>query len=147
MTNAFLCTPHDTLDSNAYSFCVEYDARLLSQRHREASTILNTPDRDITLRLGVGGMVGDHGGPVEFLNAFYPCIDTWKTALAEQGPSNLLICTDPITGQEVDASVVSYVDDIHAKHIMAYHDECSAEPICKLYHANAKLDEILLWHS
>ena len=45
MTNAFLCTPHSTLNENARNNCIARDAKLLQQRHEEASIVLECPDR------------------------------------------------------------------------------------------------------
>ena len=77
MTNAFLCTPHNTLNANARANCTARDAKLLKQRHEEASIILECPDKKICFQLGEGGMVGDHGGPISFMNAFHPGIKEW----------------------------------------------------------------------
>ena len=76
MTNAFLCTPHTTLNHNATRHCNTNDAQLLKQRHEQACIQLECPDRSICMRLGVGGMVGE--GPVSFMEALHPAVQEWE---------------------------------------------------------------------
>ena len=52
------------------------------------------------------------------------------------------MCNDPITQTEVDTSMVSYVDDIHAKHVLKYYNAFSAEPTARLFRANDAMDRI-----
>ena len=53
---------------------------------------------------------------------------------------SLLTVEDPVTGSNVDTSVVTYVDDIHAKHVLKYYHSFSTEPFTRLYRANEALD-------
>ena len=96
MTNAFLCTPHSTLNHDATRNCKPNDAQLLKPRHEEACIQLECPDRKICMQLGVGGMVGDHGGPVSFMSAFHPAVQEWEKEMVANDES-LLTTEDPIT--------------------------------------------------
>ena len=82
MINAFLCAPHETLNQNATNICNVKDAHLLKQRHKEATIQLQCPERDTCLRLGDGGMVGDHGGLVSFMASFHPGVEKWEKGVA-----------------------------------------------------------------
>ena len=62
-------------------------------------------------------MVGDHGGPTSFMNAFHPGIKEWDGKVASDN-EHLLATIDPITKIEVDIGVTTYLDDIHAKHVI-----------------------------
>ena len=141
MTNAFLCTPHSTLNANATKNCNSNDAHLLKQRHEQASIQLECPDRSICLKLGEGGMVGDHGGPISFMTAFHPGVKEWEATIATNN-EHLLAITDPITTQTVDIGVTAYVDDLHAKHIINATNRRTHEPIYKLQKSNEALDTI-----
>ena len=142
MTNAFLCTPHNTLNANARANCTARDAKLLKQRHEEASIVLECPDKKICFQLGEGGMVGDHGGPISFMNAFHPGIKEWDEKVASDN-EHLLATIDPITKIEVDIGVTTYVDDIHAKHVINSTNKKTQEPFMRLQKSNNALDNIL----
>jgi len=142
MTNAFLCTPHSTLNANARNNCIARDAKLLQQRHEEASIVLECPDRKICFQLGEGGMVGDHGGPISFMTSFHPGIKEWDEKVASDN-EHLLATIDPITKIEVDIGVTTYVDDIHAKHVINTIHKKTQEPFMRLQKANNALDNIL----
>ena len=142
MTNAFLCTPHRTLDINARMCCDSaQDAKLLIERHHQACIKIDAPDGEVVLNLGVGGMVGDHGGPVEFMNAFHPVISKWNESV-QTCNEHILLSTNPVDGSNVDLGLTSYVDDIHAKHLFNERDRLTSEPIARIEAANEKLDHL-----
>ena len=101
------------------------------QRHKESTIQLQCPDRDICLRMGEGGMVGDHGGPVSFMAAFHPGVEKWEKEVAISN-EHLLEIEDPITKQKVDIGITTYVDDIQAKHVINTTNQRTHEPIQKL---------------
>ena len=94
------------------------------------------------MRLGVGGMVGDHGGPVSFMEAFHPAVQEWEKEIVTNN-EQLLTTEDPITKKNVDIGIATYVDDIHAKHVINSINRKAHEPIIKLPKANEALDSIL----
>ncbi len=140
MTNAFLCTPHEILSKNAIMNINVKDAHLLMQRHKEASIQVQCPDRDICLRLGEAGMVGDHGGPVSFMSEFHPGVEKWEKEVAISN-EHLLEIEDPITNQKVDIGITTYVDGIQAKHVINTTKQRKHELTQKLQKANELLDQ------
>ena len=83
------------------------------------------------MRLGEGGRVCDHGGPVSFMTAFHPGEQEWDKLIAISN-EHLLAIFDPLTNLQVDIGVTSYVDDLHAKHVINSTNRKAHEPICKL---------------
>ena len=86
-------------------------------------------------------MVGDRGAPVSFVASLHPGVEKWeKMAISNE---HLLEIEDPITKQKVDIGIITYVDDIQAKHVINTTNQRTHEPIQKLQKTNWSLDQIL----
>eukprot|EP00974_Lingulodinium_polyedra_P070066 6780461-Lingulodinium_polyedra.AAC.1 len=55
----------------------DQDREFMRQRHLGACVKMQCVDGEADFLLGSGGMVGDHGGPKEFMKLFAVAIDKW----------------------------------------------------------------------
>ena len=58
-------------------------APLMRNKHMCATAVFDCPDGSIALNMGEGGMVGDHGGPIEFMHPFCEHVDAWIEPLQQ----------------------------------------------------------------
>ena len=144
MTNAFLCSKHSVLDAFAQHYIEPKDAELIRQRHTCATVCMDCPDGEIALTMTEGGMVGDHGGPLEFMHPFTALVDAWHEHL-QNIKANQVLARGIIDGEFVDSQVqiTSYVDDIQTKHVFGNKVPTAQKIIKELQSANNQLNEIL----
>ena len=85
----------------------------MNQRHTCAimSWIARMANLFSTWRTPEGGMVGDHGSPLESMHLFGELVDAWIEHL-QQHEQNIILASPKVMEKPI-----CLVDDVHAKHV------------------------------
>ena len=114
MTNAFACTKHDRVREFHASRLGTDDRELFGQSMGNIVAKIDGHDGSVDVRMKDGGAMGDGNAPEEFLGAFHSCIQPW---VEETAQPQLRACC-PISGAEVDCSLITFADDLLKKHLV-----------------------------
>ena len=119
MRSAFHSGSHRDLEGVSHRRAVDkgenattrQNAAFLSTRRRESRMIVTTPQGELCMKTGTGGLMGDSNEPELFMENFYACVKNYA-AWTHDAISSPLLARSPVTGRWHNASLGLFVDDI-----------------------------------
>ena len=142
MSNAFGSTNHHAMNTSTACLLRGEDLYFGYQRYQHSVISFESPEGELLLKTGAGGLMGDPFIVSNFVRSFAPALTAWQTRQREWDVDvRSLFVKCPFTSKPCDVSICVYADDIWK---ILIDPSCSLEGITNKIHASNEFLDVAL---